>query len=111
MQQNRLFRARPETTIEGARGTLNITGGPNLGLYEVNEAAELVAQAADPEANIIFGVIDETWMMKSDYSNLRFHKAMEKQERKLVKDWKTCGLQLQDDLMIWKFHIPEECLR
>lgn len=50
-----------ETSIEGAKGVLlNITGGPNLGLFEVNEAAELVAQAADPDANIIFGaVIDE----------------------------------------------------
>ncbi|WP_053956898.1 cell division protein FtsZ [Inediibacterium massiliense] len=50
-----------ETSIEGAKGVLlNITGGQNLGLFEVNEAAELVAQAADPEANIIFGaVIDE----------------------------------------------------
>ena len=51
-----------ETSIQGAKGVLlNITGGPNLGLLEVNEAAELVAQAADPDANIIFGaVIDET---------------------------------------------------
>jgi cell division protein FtsZ len=51
-----------ETSIEGAKGVLlNITGGPNLGLYEVNEAAEIIAEAADPEANIIFGaVIDET---------------------------------------------------
>ncbi|HHZ16552.1 MAG TPA: cell division protein FtsZ [Peptococcaceae bacterium] len=50
-----------ETSIEGAKGVLlNITGGSNLGLFEVNEAAEIIAQAADPEANIIFGaVIDE----------------------------------------------------
>jgi cell division protein FtsZ len=50
-----------ETSIDGARGVLlNITGGPNLGLFEVNEAAEIIASAADPEANIIFGsVIDE----------------------------------------------------
>ncbi|AOT68456.1 cell division protein FtsZ [Geosporobacter ferrireducens] len=50
-----------ETSIQGAKGVLlNITGGSNLGLFEVNEAAELVAQAADPDANIIFGaVIDE----------------------------------------------------
>ncbi len=50
-----------ETSIEGARGVLlNITGGASLGLFEVNEAAEIIAQAADPEANIIFGaVIDE----------------------------------------------------
>lgn len=50
-----------ETSIEGARGVLlNITGGSSLGLFEVNEAAEIIAQAADPEANIIFGaVIDD----------------------------------------------------
>ncbi|MCL6447673.1 MAG: cell division protein FtsZ [Armatimonadetes bacterium] len=51
-----------ETSIDGAKGVLlNITGGTSLGLFEVNEAAEIIAQAADPEANIIFGaVIDET---------------------------------------------------
>lgn len=51
-----------ETSIEGAHGVLlNITGGSSLGLFEVNEAAEIIAQAADPEANIIFGaVIDES---------------------------------------------------
>ncbi|HSW36220.1 MAG TPA: cell division protein FtsZ [Candidatus Limnocylindrales bacterium] len=50
-----------ETSIEGARGVLiNVTGGPDLGLYEVHEAAEIVAAYADPDANIIFGaVIDE----------------------------------------------------
>lgn len=51
-----------EASIEGARGILlNITGSSNLGLFEVNDAAEIIADAADPEANIIFGaVIDET---------------------------------------------------
>lgn len=50
-----------ETTINGAMGVLlNITGGPGLTLFEVNEAADQVKQAADPDANIIFGaVIDE----------------------------------------------------
>lgn len=50
-----------ETSIEGARGVLlNITGGADLGLFEVNAAAELVQKSADPDANIIFGaVIDE----------------------------------------------------
>lgn len=50
-----------ETSIEGARGVLlNITGGSNLGLLEVNEAAAVVSDAVDPDANIIFGaVIDE----------------------------------------------------
>jgi cell division protein FtsZ len=51
-----------ETSIEGAKGVLlNITGGADLGLFEVNEAADIIFQAADPEANIIFGaVIDES---------------------------------------------------
>ncbi len=50
-----------ETSIEGARGVLlNITGGPELTLFEVNDAAAVIMQAVDPEANIIFGaVIDE----------------------------------------------------
>ncbi|MCH5138416.1 cell division protein FtsZ [Clostridiaceae bacterium UIB06] len=50
-----------ETSIVGATGVLlNITGGPDLGLLEINEAAEIVQDAADPDANIIFGaVIDE----------------------------------------------------
>ena len=50
-----------ETSIEGAKGVLlNITGGPDLGIFEVNIAAELVQKSADPDANIIFGaVIDE----------------------------------------------------
>lgn len=50
-----------ETTINGATGVLlNITGGPSLTLFEVNEAADQVKEAADADANIIFGaVIDE----------------------------------------------------
>ncbi|MGI6097364.1 MAG: cell division protein FtsZ [Dethiobacteria bacterium] len=50
-----------ETSIDGARGVLiNITGGSDLGLFEVNEAAGIVAESADPDANIIFGAaIDE----------------------------------------------------
>lgn len=51
-----------ETSIEGAGGVLiNVTGGRNLGLLEINEAAELVQKSVDPDANIIFGaVIDES---------------------------------------------------
>lgn len=50
-----------ETSIEGARGVImNITGGSNLSLYEVNEAAEIVIEASDLEVNMIFGaIIDE----------------------------------------------------
>lgn len=51
-----------ETSIEGAHGILmNITGGANLSLYEVQEAADLVTSAADSEVNVIFGsVINES---------------------------------------------------
>ena len=50
-----------EASIEGARGVLlNISGGSDLGLFEIHEAADLIARAAHPEANIIFGaVIDD----------------------------------------------------
>src|SRR5205814_5141432 len=50
-----------ESSIEGATGILlNISGPPDLGLFEVNEAAEVVTGAADQNANVIFGaVIDE----------------------------------------------------
>ena len=51
-----------EASIEGARGILmTITGPSDVGLFEVNEAAEIISQAAHPDANIIFGtVIDDT---------------------------------------------------
>src|SRR3989304_5399542 len=51
-----------EASIEGAQGVLmNISGPSDIGLYEVNEAAEIIANAAHPEANIIFGaVIDDS---------------------------------------------------
>ncbi|MFF2526709.1 cell division protein FtsZ [Streptomyces liangshanensis] len=50
-----------EASIDGARGVLlSISGGSDLGLFEINEAAQLVSEAAHPEANIIFGaVIDD----------------------------------------------------
>ena len=51
-----------ETTIAGAKGILlNVTGGKDLTLYEVTEAAQLVSESADKDAQVIFGcVIDET---------------------------------------------------
>jgi cell division protein FtsZ len=58
-----------ETSMEGARSILlSITGGANLSLWEVNEAAKAVAEAAHPDANIIFGAMldeklsDEVWV-------------------------------------------------
>ncbi len=51
-----------ETNIDGARAVLiNVTGGPDISIVDINEAANLVMEAADPDANIIFGAgIDET---------------------------------------------------
>src|SRR6184192_4896799 len=51
-----------EASIEGATGILlNVTGGSDIGLFEVNEAAEVVTSAADQNANVIFGaVIDDS---------------------------------------------------
>ena len=52
-----------ETSIEGARGVIiNITGGEELGLHEVNTAAELIQRSVDPEANIIFGTVTDPSM-------------------------------------------------
>jgi cell division protein FtsZ len=50
-----------ELSIDGAKGILfNITGGPDLGMYEIDEAAKAITEAADSDANIIFGaIIDE----------------------------------------------------
>ena len=51
-----------ESTVSGATGVLmNITGGPDMGLFEVNEAATIIRQAAHSDCNVIFGaVIDES---------------------------------------------------
>jgi cell division protein FtsZ len=51
-----------DVTIDGAQGILfNVTGGPNLSLFDVNEAASIIRQTAHPDANMIFGaVIDES---------------------------------------------------
>lgn len=51
-----------EVSIEGAKGILfTVTGGPDLGMYEVNEAARIITSSADPNAKVIFGsVVDES---------------------------------------------------
>lgn len=49
-----------EATIDGARGVIfNIYGGPDLSMYEVNEAAEVISKAVDPDAEVIFGATIE----------------------------------------------------
>ena len=54
-----------DVSVSGAKGVLfNVTGGENLTLFEVNEAAEVIRQAVDPDANIIFGVVRDNLMDK-----------------------------------------------
>jgi hypothetical protein len=52
-----------EASIEGAKGVLiNVTGGPDMTLFEVHEAASIIQEAADEEANIIFGTVIDSKM-------------------------------------------------
>jgi cell division protein FtsZ len=56
--RNAIFSPLLESSIEGARGVLlNISGGSDLGLFEVHAAADIIANAAHPDANIIFGAV------------------------------------------------------
>jgi cell division protein FtsZ len=73
-----------ETSLEGARSILlSVTGGRDLSLWEVNEAAKAVAQAAHPEANIIFGAMvdekveDQVWVtvVATGYGDRPLHRA------------------------------------
>ena len=56
-----------DVTIDGARGILfNVTGGPDMTLYEINQAASIIRETAHPDVNLIFGaVIDEKMTNKS----------------------------------------------
>jgi len=55
-----------ETSIEGARGVIvNITGGPDLSLSEASEATALITKAADPEANVIYGIVTDEAMAEA----------------------------------------------
>lgn len=78
-----------EISIEGAKGILfNITGGPDLGMYEIDEAAKAITEAADPEANIIFGaIVDEAMSgeVKITVIATGFEEKKKKEEKKEEK--------------------------
>ena len=104
-----------EESVEGATGILlNITGGKDLGLFEVNEAAEIVTSAADKNCNIIFGsVIDESLqdevrvtVIATGFDGGRPRRAPTRQagRRDVVMDDRTRrGLEIGDD----EIDIPE----
>ena len=80
-----------ETSLEGARSILlSVTGGRDLSLWEVNEAAKAVAEAAHPEANIIFGamvdekVVDQVWVtvVATGYGDRPQHRATPRGDRR-----------------------------
>ena len=78
-----------ELSIDGAKGILfNITGGPDLGMYEIDEAAKAITEAADADANIIFGaIIDEA--MQGEVKITVIATGFEGEERRPIKKSST----------------------
>ena len=76
-----------ETSIDGAKGILlNISGSSDLSIFEVNEAAEIISEAADPDANIIFGsVIDESLLKLASILVQKVYQNSVKQRLHLVQ--------------------------
>jgi len=74
-----------ELSIDGAKGILfNITGGPDLGMYEIDEAAKAITEAADSDSNIIFGaIIDEA--MQGEVKITVIATGFENEDRKPAK--------------------------
>ncbi len=108
-----------ETSIVGATGVLlNITGGNDLGLLEINEAAEIVQEAADPDANIIFGaVIDENLkdelritVIATGFESDRLEKDnIEKEENNIPKE-ASKSEDREDQSSTYEQHIDENDL-
>ena len=98
-----------DVTIEGSKGVLfNIIGSNDLTLYEVNEAAEVIKQAVDPDANIIFGVANDpnmgssvkiTLIATGFVSKTEFSEAAEEDE--LTKQLKS--IKTEDELDVPSF--------
>jgi cell division protein FtsZ len=100
-----------EESVEGATGILlNITGGHDLGLFEVNEAAEIVQGAADSESNMIFGAVIDDAMGEDvrvtviatgfDHGRLRHGTARERATRPrdvTIDDVRRSSLEIRDD--------------
>jgi cell division protein FtsZ len=97
------------TSIKGAKGVLlNITGNADMNLFEINEAAEIITDKADPEANIIFGsVIDETIGDKIKVTIIAtgFEEESSDGETKVLKDKNIEGTRETESPK--EFDIPE----
>ena len=95
-----------ETSIHGARGVLiNITGGHDLLLHEVSEASGIIHDAADPEANIIFGaVLDET--MKSEIKITVIATGFDKPGENAMAATAAAGLGMKTSIPVPDLEIP-----
>jgi len=91
-----------EASIEGARGiVLNVSGPSDLGLFEVNEAAEIIAQAAHPDAHIIFGaVIDDALGDEARITVIAAGFDRYEAERRDATDFASPSLGLDDGLSL-----------
>src|SRR5688500_17382647 len=102
-----------EASVEGATGILlNITGGSDLGLFEVNEAAEVVTGAADLNANVIFGaVIDEALRGKVRVTVIAtgFDKSL-RRERKEVRETDEPEREREREQIPQGFDVPPDVL-
>lgn len=103
-----------ELSIEGAKGILfNITGSPDLSMYEIDEAAKIITEAADKDANIIFGaVIDDTMqsevkitVIATGFDSIKSKKRIEEREepKEDDKEEKKATKRDQDDLDVPAF--------
>src|SRR5256884_1550143 len=98
-----------EESVDGATGILlNITGGPDLGLFEVNEAAEIVQAAADSDSNIIFGAVIDDAMAEDvrvtviatgfDHGGIRRGTARPARSRDVtIDDVRRSSLEIRDE--------------
>jgi cell division protein FtsZ len=102
-----------EASVEGATGILlNITGGSDLGLFEVNEAAEVVTGAADLNANVIFGaVIDESLRGKVRVTVIAtgFDKSL-RRERKERREVDEPEREREREEIPQRFEVPADVL-
>jgi cell division protein FtsZ len=102
-----------EASVEGATGILlNITGGSDLGLFEVNEAAEVVTGAADLNANVIFGaVIDDSLRGKVRVTVIAtgFDKSL-RRERKEVRETEEPEREREREQIPQGFDVPADVL-
>lgn len=96
-----------ELSIDGAKGILfNITGGPDMGMFEIDEAAKAITEAADPDANIIFGsIVDEAMSGEIKITVIATGFEGAQQESKLKQG---TGTMIRREASPSPFFVPEE---